>query len=65
MCKVGVGSVSKILLMLTQSLYVVVKYKCSTLTSIYDFFVTIESYYYRHFTTTLSHLYVCMPFDYE
>ena len=49
MCKVSVGSVSKILLVLTQSLYVV-SYKRSTLASTDDFLVTIESYYYRHFT---------------
>ena len=58
MCKVSVGSVSKILLMLTQSLYVV-EYKRSTLTSTDDFLATTESYYYRHFTITLSQVYVC------
>ena len=51
MCKVSVGSVSNILLMLTQSLYVV-EYIRGTLTSTDDFLVTSESYYYRHFTIT-------------
>ena len=49
MCKVSVGFVSKILLVLTQSLHVV-RYKRSTLVSIDDFLVTTESYYYCHFT---------------
>ena len=49
MCKVSVGSVSKILLVLTQSLYVV-SYKRSTLVKTDDFLVTTESYYYRHLT---------------
>ena len=58
MCNISVGSVGKILLMLTQSLYVVY-YKRSTLKSTDDFLVTTESYYYRHFTITLSQMYVC------
>ena len=47
--KVSVGSVSKILLVLTQSLYAR-QYKRSTLASTYDFIVTTESYYNRNFT---------------
>ena len=58
MCKVSVGSVSKILFILTQSLYVV-QYKRSTLTNADDFLVTTESYYYRYSTITLSQMYVC------
>ena len=49
MCKVSVGFVSNILLVLTQSFYVV-QYKRSTLPRTDDFLVTTESYYYRHFT---------------
>ena len=63
MRKVRVGSVNKILLVLAQSLYVV-QHKRNTLTSTNYFFVTVESYCYRHFTITQSHMYVCMPFDY-
>ena len=49
MYKISVDFVSKIPLMLIQSLYVV-QYKRSTLASTYDFFVTTESYYCRNFT---------------
>ena len=58
MYKVSVGSVSKILIMRTQSLYVV-QYKRSTLKSADDFLATTELYYYRHFTITASLMYVC------
>ena len=60
MCKVSVGSVSKILLMLTQSLYLV-QYKRSTLTSTDDFLVTtgrtiiVISQVHNHICTYVCH----------
>ena len=61
MCKVSVGSVSKILLMLTQILYVV-QYKRSTLTSTDDFL--LEQSRTVIVILQLHYHILCMSFDY-
>ena len=63
MLTVSVGSVNKILLMLAQSLYVVLRQTQHTYKH-NDFLVTTNSYYYRHFTIIQSRMYVCMSFEY-